>query len=140
MTADDYVSSCTWFIHDLDSNKMLLQLRDLNKHIAYAGKWVFPGGNKKDDESPAECAKRELREELGLSVPRLEEVMTLYHHSHKIAEHFYYVPIRYSELSPAPHEGEKWMLFDLDSLDDLEMGWWSKEVIPILRRYLRELR
>lgn len=42
------------------------------------GLWVAPGGKLEPDESPAECAIREMREETGLEIgePLLRGVMT----------------------------------------------------------------
>jgi len=139
MTVDDYISSCTWFLHNLDSNKLLLQLRDDKKSIPYAGEWVFPGGNKKGHESPTETAKRELREELGLHTNKLEEVLTLYHHSRKVAEHFYYIPLYYGLGDIETHEGQSWRYFSFSEIEKLNMGWWSNEVLPIIERYIQEL-
>jgi 8-oxo-dGTP diphosphatase len=36
-----------------------------------SGKWIFPGGHVDPDESPAEAAVREVREETGVYVDRL---------------------------------------------------------------------
>ena len=139
MTADDYKSSCTWFLHNPKTNKLLLQLRDNKANIPYAGKWVFPGGDKKTGESPKETAKRELLEELGLQTSKLEEVLTLYHHSHKVAEHFYYIPLHDAPISVEAQEGQKWRYFSFDEIERLKMGWWSNEVLPIAKRYINEL-
>ncbi|MDF2038433.1 NUDIX hydrolase [Cytobacillus oceanisediminis] len=36
--------------------------------------WNFPGGKQEIGESPSECAKREVKEEIGLTVHALTEV------------------------------------------------------------------
>ncbi|MBL3571749.1 NUDIX domain-containing protein [Rhodovulum sp. BSW8] len=41
-------------------------LRDDVPHISWPGHWDFPGGAREGRESPADCALRETREELGL--------------------------------------------------------------------------
>jgi ADP-ribose pyrophosphatase YjhB (NUDIX family) len=43
--------------------------RVLLVHPAYKDVWEIPGGTAEPDESPADACTREIREELGLSVP-----------------------------------------------------------------------
>lgn len=49
-----------------DDNEVLLAQRPKGKRLA--GKWEFPGGKVEAGESPEEALKRELHEELGITV------------------------------------------------------------------------
>jgi len=44
-------------------------LRDDKPGLIFADHWDLPGGGREQRETPLECALRECREELGLSVP-----------------------------------------------------------------------
>jgi 8-oxo-dGTP diphosphatase len=46
------------------------------KHPPFAGQWALPGGYINMDESLEESARRELLEETGIKVARLEQVHT----------------------------------------------------------------
>ena len=48
------------------SNKPLTTLRDNKLDIPYPNTWELPGGGREGDESPFECAAREVYEELGI--------------------------------------------------------------------------
>ena len=49
-----------------NDNRIFIARRAANKHLA--GYWEFPGGKIEDDETPEVCLKRELIEELGITV------------------------------------------------------------------------
>jgi 8-oxo-dGTP diphosphatase len=50
-------------VHCLDNDRVLLMKRNKEPNL---GQWVAPGGKIEADESPYECAARELLEETGL--------------------------------------------------------------------------
>ena len=47
-------------------DKLLTILRDDKSNIPYPNTWELPGGGREGDESPFECAEREVYEELGI--------------------------------------------------------------------------
>ena len=59
-----------------NNGKVLLCQRKPTSH--YPLKWEFPGGKAEADESPADCLRRELHEELGINA----EVGKLFHRQH----------------------------------------------------------
>ncbi|MDQ2952804.1 MAG: 8-oxo-dGTP diphosphatase [Chloroflexota bacterium] len=94
------------------------RVKDPNK-----GLWVAPGGKLESDESPSECANREMREESGLEIeaPQLRGIMT------EISPRddyqwltFVFAATRWrGELAPAPGIGEfRWVrasdVYDLE--------------------------
>lgn len=50
-------------------DQLAVILRDATPGLIFADHWDFPGGGREEDETPQDCALRECREELGLSVP-----------------------------------------------------------------------
>jgi 8-oxo-dGTP pyrophosphatase MutT (NUDIX family) len=60
--------------------------------------WEIPEGGGSPDESPEECARRELREETGLEAGRLELVATA-HLSNSVSDEVAYI-FRATELVP----------------------------------------
>ncbi|MBS3072513.1 NUDIX domain-containing protein [Candidatus Pacearchaeota archaeon] len=53
-------------------NKILLQLRDNSPKISNPNKWGIFGGGVERSETPEQAAIRELKEELGLRVDKLD--------------------------------------------------------------------
>src|SRR5260221_1091464 len=64
---------CVVFGLDEEDLKVVLIQRDLNP---FAGMWALPGGFVHIDESLEDAARRELREEAGLSKVFLEQLYT----------------------------------------------------------------
>lgn len=50
----------------LVGDKLLMQLRDDKPGLFNANMWDFPGGGREGNETPEECALREIEEEFGL--------------------------------------------------------------------------
>jgi 8-oxo-dGTP diphosphatase len=63
----------------LDGDKVLMTRRGPGEKLA--GCWEFPGGKIRDGESPQECLRRELQEELGLTTA-VHEVVAVSEHEY----------------------------------------------------------
>ena len=59
------------------NNKELLVLLIERNHMPFKGEWAFPGGFVDMEETVEECAYRELKEETGLEVKNLEQLITV---------------------------------------------------------------
>jgi len=86
-------------------------------------KWEFPGGKVKEGETPESCIRREIREELGLTVMvklRLPVVVHRYGHREVRLIPFVCV-IEGGTLSLREHKAYRWVPpGDLDRMDWLE--------------------
>ena len=128
------IIGCTWLLQNR-SGKFLMMLRDEKSGIPYPGHWVFPGGTTEGDETPEEASVRELKEELNYNSPPMEKILSLYYPKREAEEHFYYVPLFCRKEDLILGEGQMIELFWLDEIEKLKLGFWCREVIPILRRY-----
>jgi isopentenyldiphosphate isomerase len=59
----DKQDACTMFFLN-PRGEVLLLLRDNNPAIPYPNMWDLPGGHMEQGESPSECIRREMCEEL----------------------------------------------------------------------------
>lgn len=53
-------------------NQIILFLRDDNPNIPYQNCWDVPGGNVEEGETPEQCIIREMREEIGRDIEKLQ--------------------------------------------------------------------
>ncbi|AUS03002.1 NUDIX domain protein [Vibrio phage 2.275.O._10N.286.54.E11] len=57
----------------IDTGRVMLNLR--SETVTYANYWGFVGGKSEGNETPVECLKREITEELGTTVPKLQDII-----------------------------------------------------------------
>jgi 8-oxo-dGTP diphosphatase len=97
-------------------NKILLVKR---KYEPYKGDWSFPAGFMEYDESPEQCAIREIKEELSVDV-KLDGLFGVYSGKDDPRTHavliMYWAKIKGGELKPGD--------------DAEEIGFFAKEEVP----------
>ena len=91
-----------------------------------AGKWIGIGGHIKEDETPEECVRREIREETGLEV-RLDGFLGIFHNHNMVwsngdAAHVISAMYTASIISGEPRIDE----------ESYELRFFGKEEIPEL--------
>lgn len=100
-------------------DELLVILRDNNPALWSANMWDFPGGGRENNETPFECAAREVYEELGVKLPLdsvlWEKTYPAMQNSQKTA-YFMVANITNSTISNISFgdEGQKWKLIKID--------------------------
>lgn len=105
--------------------------------MSLAGKWEFPGGKIDPGETPADCLRRELVEELALDV-RLEASLPPSTHTYPtftVTLYPFVCSILGGTMVLHEHSAARWLApGDLPSLD------WAAADIPVLTGYLAGVR
>lgn len=113
-------ADCVVFAHEGADVKVLLIKR---KHDPCKGKWAFPGGFMNINETADDAARRELREETGLSVGEITQVGAFTAVDRDPRERVVSITY-YAELpSPMPVKGAD---------DAQEAQWFSLSALPPL--------
>ena len=89
-------------------------------------KWEFPGGKINDGESPEECLKRELREELGVEASVSQALPETTHHypAFSVTLHPFICRIVSGEITLHEHNASVWLpTGELHTLDWAEADW-----------------
>jgi 8-oxo-dGTP diphosphatase len=102
----------------LCDNKLLVYRRDNFDHILYPGQLDFPGGGREGDESPLECARRELDEEFALDLPETRFIYERrYDQASRTVAWFFVANIFPQEIEQISFgdEGQYWQLTSIDA-------------------------
>ena len=102
-------------------DNVLVYQRDDFPGLRYAGMWDLPGGGREGDETPIECALRELEEEFGIRV--LADAVT-WHRIYPstdfngLSAHFFVGAISHEQVDAIVFgdEGQQWTLVQIDEL------------------------
>ena len=118
------------------NDKLVMILRDNNPNLRFANMWDFPGGGREGNETPEECARRELKEELSLDLPKSliifkKELETM--HDPNLKACFLVARITQKEIGKIKFgkEGQKWMLMPVKDFFE------RTDVVPKLKDRFR---
>lgn len=104
-----------------DDGRLLLATRPPGSH--QAGKWEFPGGKVRSDESLEECIRREAAEELGLRVAAARPVLAFdYAYPDKTVRlHFMWCDLA-GDSAPEAREGQAFAWFSAAEAGSLDLA------------------
>ena len=125
------VNASVGMIVDDKCSKVYITQRQ--KHQSYSEYWEFPGGKVEKGESFENCVKRELFEEVGITV---ESMYLFLRKIHKTNENLtinleFYIVDEYSGL-PYSKENQKLQLIEISKLKELKFLPGSIEVTNML--------
>ena len=98
-------------------------------------KWEFPGGKIDEGESPEECLKRELNEELGIEVSVGQPLTATIHQypSFSVTLYPFICEIISGEITLHEHSAMVWLAAEeLNTLD------WAEADAPVIGEYQRQ--
>lgn len=103
----------------LAGDRLVMQLRDNKPGLFNANMWDFPGGGREGEESPEECAIREVEEEFGLQLSSDSFVWKKEYPAQKDPNQralFFVVRIPDFHIhNIVLKEGQRWELMDFDT-------------------------
>ncbi len=93
----------------IKDNRVLITRRALSE--SFAGKWEFPGGKLEGTETPEECLRREINEELGIDTKvKTFFLENIYHYTNSSIRLLAYITdIVNGEISLKVHDKYEWV-------------------------------
>jgi len=98
------------------------------------GKWEFPGGKVEENESLEDCIKRELKEELGITIENPKKFMTV--ENGDITLHVF-IGYYNKEVKAKEHVEVKWV--SIEELIDYDFMDADREVVRNLLKKVKDI-
>lgn len=94
-----------------DRREVLLYLRDDKPEIRFPNHWCLLGGYIEPGETPAECIRREIDEELGVQLPANEIHHVVTHERDFGIEHTFHARVTFEidDVTLTEGQGLRWM-------------------------------
>lgn len=102
-------------------------------HMSLPLKWEFPGGKIEAGEAPADCLRRELLEELGISVIIGKQLSSTTHNYDSFTVTLYPFICSLATTSITLHEHEAILWMKPEQLPELD---WATADLPVITSYL----
>jgi len=112
--------------------RLLIQRRPDDAMLG--GLWEFPGGKREEGESTEAACRRELQEELGISVETDGLFYTLKHAYSHFKITLYAYPCRIVDGTPTPEIDQPMRWVTVDELDDYAFPRANRKLIEELKR------
>lgn len=102
------------------------------KNVAGEGTWALPGGHLEQGETLSGCLRRELGEELGISV-KSEKLVAIDNNPHNIGGHYMHIGFLVDGYEgdiqlKEPDKCEEWKFFDMEDLPQDLFSAHKKEI------------
>ena len=120
------LQGCVIILFNSD-NKILLVLRDNKDSIPFPNTWNLLGGFLENSESPEECIRREIREEIDLELGNINffQQYTVYDREHYIFWKHIDLDLKQIQLN----EGQRLAYFSKDELDKHELAFQCNDIL-----------
>ena len=120
----------------LAGDMLVMHLRDNKPGLFNANMWDFPGGGREGDETPKECAVREIEEEFGIKIDPDSFVWEKVYPAQKDPNQKAYFMVAHIPVSILDKvkltEGQDWQLFTQEEFFEKE------DVIPALKERFQD--
>ncbi len=107
-----------------DDGRYAFQLRDNRPDVAYADYWGLFGGWMERGETPEQCIRREVLEELGVTLDPTRLEYLAHRRAGDIVAHVFRYPAKNALDTAELHEGQRW-----EFLSPLEMTRYR--IVPL---------
>jgi 8-oxo-dGTP diphosphatase len=110
-----------------DEQQVLLHLRDDKPEIPYPNMWGLPGGHIDEQETPEECILREVKEELGLELSKVQ----LFTAAERFygTEHTYWAKAHFAPETISLSEGQEIRWFSYRDIQNMQLIYEDNMII-----------